>query len=86
MEGEATVSVAESTLELAEAVERMLSGRLRWQEFVGGDHAAAARVEGAKEQCYSCGRNFVIWDVASLLVLGRCGLATTYSPGPQPVL
>ena len=83
---EAFVTVDRMTLRLADAVERMLAGRLRRREFVGGDHPAAARVVGATDWCYRCKEPFVVWDVSSLTARGRCGRSATRMPGSEVVM
>jgi hypothetical protein len=80
-EGDATATVGDTSLPLAEVVERLLTRRLQYRTYLSDAQPATARVDGARIDCYRCGKPFGVWSVERINVGGRCG-STGYRGRP----
>lgn len=71
--GETTVMVGGAVIPLAEAVDRLLTRRLQYRDYVANGQPALVVVGAGKMGCYRCHKEFGIWTARQTIVEGRCG-------------
>lgn len=67
------VTVGDTDLPLAEAVQRLLTKRIQHRQHVADGKPAIALIEGATMDCYRCKKFFGVWNLAEVTVTGNCG-------------
>lgn len=71
--GQATTSVGNMIIPLADAVDRLPTRRLQHREYIANGKPALVVVGAGIMACYRCHKKFGVWTARQTVVEGRCG-------------
>jgi hypothetical protein len=68
-----TATVAGRVMPLAEAVAMLLTGKVKFREYVSNGQPSKVAINYHEASCHKCARPYLIWDVQGQEITGPCG-------------
>lgn len=73
-EGQAHTTIGSTAMPLADAVIRLLTGRIQFRDYLANGESSETELAFHLTDCYRCHKKFVVWNVRGGTVTGACGL------------
>ncbi|BCN66502.1 hypothetical protein RE9431_49570 (plasmid) [Prescottella equi] len=72
-DGQAHTTIEGTVMPLADAVTRLLTGRIRFRDHLANGEPSETDLALHLTDCYNCHKEFVVWNVLESRVTGGCG-------------